>query len=386
MSSINIETLRSILTRSYQGRRILLTGHSGFVGGWLGAVLADGGAEVTGLSLPPSTENPSEPAPWTELERAISGDIRDLDLVTSVVRESRPEIIFHLAAQALVLPSYADPISTFATNVMGTAHVLEAIRLTDSVRACVVITSDKCYATSTGAHVEDDPLGGDDPYSASKGATEIVAHAYRSSFFSDGHAGVATARAGNIVGGGDWAEDRIIPDCVRAIAANRPIELRHPEATRPWQHVLDAVAGYLRLGDALLSDPLGTSDAWNFGPPETSAATVADVVEQLHEKWRAISPVVVPSPVLTASTTPPERTFLALDSSKARTRLGWSPLLDFASTMSWTARWYHNAISGHEGVLMTKTQINDYLSLDVASTARGEQAQSELRMEVANHE
>ena len=233
MTSTAGRSLSSILERSYQGRRVLVTGHNGFVGSWLSFVLANAGAEVTGLSLPAESGGLATALRLSETVDSIEGDITVLSTAQQVVAECAPEFVFHLAAQALVLPSYIGPVLTFATNVMGTVNVLDSIRRQPSVRSCVVVTSDKCYATADGTHVETDCLGGDDPYSASKAAAEIVAHAYRTSYFDHGQLALATTRAGNIIGGGDWAEHRIIPDYTRAIRDDFPVVLRRPDAIDP---------------------------------------------------------------------------------------------------------------------------------------------------------
>jgi len=355
-----------VIDRSYRGRRVFVTGHNGFVGSWLSFWLAQAGAEVVGLALAAQPGGAAEALGLDSVVTSIEGDVRDQTQVDELLRRHEPEIVVHLAAQALVIPSFEDPLGTLATNVMGTAHLLDAVRRQPSVRACVVVTSDKCYAVSAGAHDEDDPLGGEDPYSASKAAAEIVAHAYRSSFFAGSRVGVATARAGNIMGGGDWADHRIVPDCVRAVRAGKPVRLRHPEAVRPWQHVLDAVAGYLRLGDGLLIDPMANAEAWNFGPPSEVVATVGEVVAMLVARWRALGEDGVCDPVHEAHDPVPERSFLTLVSAKARSRLGWSQLLDLQATIDWTADWYHSvgAISSGDAVEVTTSQITHYLELD----------------------
>ncbi len=290
--------------------------------------------------------------------------MRDRDALAAVVRRCDPEIAFHLAAEALVLPSYEDPLRTFSTNVMGTANMLDVLRWQSGVRACVVVTSDKCYATAEGAHVETDALGGDDPYSASKAGAEIVTHAFRRSFFEPGQVGIATARAGNIVGGGDWSDHRIVPDFVRAAATGRGLELRRPEAVRPWQHVLDAVSGYLRLADALLADPIGHSEAWNFGPPPETATSVGDLVGQLGARWRELGGSDLSDPVTSSTPRADERSFLTLKSTKAAGALGWHQVLDLSSTVDWTVEWYWSTMHGSSGHVVTVAQLERYLALD----------------------
>jgi CDP-glucose 4,6-dehydratase len=360
------QSLGQVSDRSYRGRRVLVTGHNGFVGSWLSFWLAQAGAEVVGFALPAQPGGAAEALDLDSAVTSIEGDVRDRTQVEELIGGHEPEIVFHLAAQALVIPSFDEPLATLATNVMGTAHVLDAVRRQPSVRACVVITSDKCYALSAGAHEEGDPLGGEDPYSASKAAAEMVVHAYRSSFFAGSRVGVATARAGNIMGGGDWADYRIVPDCARAVIAGEPVRIRHPEAVRPWQHVLDAVAGYLRLGDGLLIDPTANAQAWNFGPPSEAAATVSEVVAMLFARWRALGETGVRDPEHEADSPVPERSFLTLVSDKARSRLGWLPLLDLQATIDWTVDWYHSvaAIESGNAVTVTTSQIARYLELD----------------------
>jgi CDP-glucose 4,6-dehydratase len=248
---------------------------------------------------------------------------------------------------------------------MGTAHVLEAVRHQSSVKACVVITSDKCYATASQAHKESDPFGGDDLYSASKGAAEIVIHAYRESFFRRSGIPVASARAGNIVGGGDWAEYRIVPDSVRAIQAGESVRLRNPAAIRPWQHVLDAIAGYLRLGDALVARGDEVAEGWNFGPHPDATVTVEQLVRSLITNWRNLGGKAK-DPTFESEVAISERDFLTLISSKAEARLGWRSLLNFESTMEWTAEWYFKANSREGATVVTDSQIARFLQLDVS--------------------
>jgi CDP-glucose 4,6-dehydratase len=350
-------------TSHYSGRRVLVTGHTGFVGSWLVAWLSDLGAAVMGLSLP---EDPDGAAGSNRRPgvREIAGDVREPPTFERWVADFDPEVVFHLAAQALVIPSYNEPLWTLETNVLGTAYVLDSLRRSRSVRSCVVITSDKCYATRPGAHSENDPLGGDDPYSASKAAAEIVAHAYRESFLASKGVGVATARAGNILGGGDFAKYRVIPDCIRAIEAGIPVELRHPNAVRPWQHVLDAVTGYLQLGAALMDDPVRFAQAWNFGPPKNEATSVDSLVRQFLTDWRNRGGDACEQ-VHTGDGAFGERETLILDSSKAQTMLGWSPLLNVSQTIGWTAEWYYEVFEHREAAAAaTSHQIARYMGLE----------------------
>ena len=307
-------------------------------------------------SLPAGTRLPPGPPPAPAT--AASG----------ALEASGAELVVHLAAQALVLPSYADPLGTFATNVMGTANLLDAVRAATSVRACVVVTSDKCYALGPAAHVESDHLGGEDPYSASKAAAELAAHAFRASF-APANGAVATVRAGNIVGGGDDAPDRIVPDWARALRAGVPLHLRPPGAIRPWQHVLEAVAGYLRLAAALLEDGAAFAEAWNFGPPAAAAATVGEFAALLVEACRARG-LAVPTPTTLGRPGPFERSVLTLDSAKAARRLGWRQVLDLAATAEWTVEWYAASLGrGFDPLAVTRTQIDRYLALEPGRAA-----------------
>jgi CDP-glucose 4,6-dehydratase len=370
VSASPFTALGSLVESTYRGKTILVTGHNGFVGSWLSHWLVRAGATVVGLSLPTV---PGGLADVTDLDRLVDArevDLRDLAAVRNVVEGTAPDMVFHLAAQALVLPSYEDPLATFATNVAGTGNLLEAIRYQPSVRACVVITSDKCYADGDRPHVEEDPLGGNDPYSASKAAAEIVTHSYRVSYFAADGVGVATARAGNIVGGGDWGAHRIVPDCMNAAAALRPLELRHPGAVRPWQHVLDAVAGYLRLGAALIDDPAGAGRAWNFGPDARASATVGDLVGSLLAAWTGLDGTEPPPPTQPGATTPHERAHLTLDSARSHKALGWTPLLSLSDTVEWTVEWYWSFLRdpGADPRTRTIAQIDRYQHLEGESS------------------
>lgn len=325
----------------WQGRRVLLTGHTGFKGAWLSLWLSRLGAEVHGLALDP----PSEPnlfdvaAVGPVLAADERGDIREAAMVERAVRNARPEVIFHLAAQSLVRESYERPLETLATNVMGTAHVLQSARAVQGLRAIVVVTTDKCYENREWVYPyrEVDPLGGKDVYSASKASAELVAASYRSSFYQQpAGAQIATARAGNVIGGGDWARDRLVPDCVRAFTLGKALELRYPEAVRPWQHVLDPLAGYLALAEALCrNDAVEYAQAWNFGPDLDSHATVAEVAREVASFWG-------PAAVTLASSQeqPHEASLLQLDSTKARTRLRWRPVWSLREALKASVEWY----------------------------------------------
>lgn len=327
----------------YYGKSVLVTGHTGFKGSWLALWLYELGAKVTGLALPPNTE-PSHfnLISLKDLINHREGDIRDMKTVRDVFEKAKPEFVFHLAAQSLVKDSYDDPKTTFDTNIGGTVNVLEAIRHCPSVKAAVVITSDKCYENKewVWGYRENDPMGGHDPYSASKGATEIVCAAYRRSFFDKNgrgpHPGFATARAGNVIGGGDWAKDRIIPDCIRALSKGEPIIVRHPNATRPWQHVLDPLSGYLLLAKRLFEDPEHFSGSWNFGPVESGQIKVIDLANKFVKTWGSGQINTPPS----EKSAPHEAYLLRLCIDKAVYELQWKPLLDSSAAIDWTVDWY----------------------------------------------
>lgn len=327
----------------WSGRRVLVTGHTGFKGSWLCMLLRHANADVLGYALQPHTE-PSlfEKADIEREIASITADILDLQKLTTIAQDYRPEIVFHMAAQSLVPTGYEQPVETFAVNVSGTVHLLEAMRNLAGVRAVVVVTSDKCYANQElqRGYREDDPLGGDDPYSSSKAAAEIVTAAYRSSFFLKTTTGIASARAGNVLGGGDWSPARLIPDVIRAIQGDRQLVLRYPTATRPWQHVLDPLNGYLMLAEHLYADHVEFARAWNFGPDAGDVRPVGEVVDRLVEIFDL--PVDVThddGPINKESLT------LLLDATDARTQLGWAPHLDLDTTLTWIAEW-HRALGG----------------------------------------
>lgn len=326
----------------WAGRRVLLTGHTGFKGAWLALWLHRLGARVTGLSLPPEGQTPLFDAAGVMalLDHRVV-DLRDAGAVAAQVREARPEIVLHLAAQALVRRSYAEPLATFATNVMGTAHLLEALRGVSSVRAVVVVTSDKCYENRewVWGYREGEPLGGHDPYSASKAATEMVAQAWSRAFLAEAGIGLASARAGNVIGGGDWAEDRLLPDLVRAFRRGEAAPIRRPDAVRPWQHVLEPLAGYLQLAQRLVDDAGTAAGAWNFGPADDDARPVREVADLAAHAWGPEAGwAVVGDPG------PHEAHWLKLDASKARQHLGWRPRLSLDEAVAWTVGWYRRFV------------------------------------------
>jgi CDP-glucose 4,6-dehydratase len=331
----------------YQGRSVLVTGHTGFKGGWLTLWLRQLGARVAGVALEP---NEMLPYPMTSSDAGVRShllDVRNFEALRSVFETHQPEIVFHLAAQPLVRRSYRDPIETYSTNVMGTVHVLEAVRRTPSVRALVNVTSDKCYENREwiSGYREEDALGGRDPYSSSKAACELVTAAYRASYFTDRSApAVATARAGNVIGGGDWGEDRLVPDIVRAITSGQKARLRNPDAVRPWQHVLEPVRGYLLLGARLAGrEGWQYASAWNFGPSMENAVPVRTLVAKLDAAWPGRLPGASPAE---ASGDPPEARVLRLDVSKAHRRLGFTPLLNLDESVALTVDWYRECLEG----------------------------------------
>ncbi|MDJ0907472.1 MAG: CDP-glucose 4,6-dehydratase [Woeseiaceae bacterium] len=339
----------------WRGRRVLVTGHTGFKGSWLSTWLVQLGADVTGMALEPYTD----PAMFSllgldqHLDSRIA-DIRDLAAVQAIVAASRPEIIIHMAAQALVRESYSTPVETFNTNVMGTAHVLEAARGADSVGAVVVVTSDKCYENRewVWGYRENDAMGGHDPYSASKGCAELVTTSYRQSFGD--RLPVASARAGNVIGGGDWADDRLIPDMVRAIEAGRPVEIRNPAAIRPWQHVLEPLSGYMMLAERVFEDGDRFAGAWNFGPAIGDTQPVSALVERLSRNFDALEWNV------DTGEHPHEAHFLKLDISKAVSELGYRPRVSLETALDWTAEWYQAYFDGQAMLDVTRRQIDAF--------------------------
>lgn len=353
------------------GRRVFLTGHTGFKGAWTSLALSALGARVSGFALAPADDRGVFAA--AGVERHVDhrlGDIRDYPLLAAAVAEARPEIVVHMAAQALVRLSYERPLDTYATNLMGTVNLLEAVRHTPTVRAVVVVTSDKCYAdTGDGrSHFESDPLGGDDPYSSSKACAEIATAAYRRSFFrGDRAVGIASARAGNVVGGGDWAPDRLVPDAMRAFTAGREVLIRNPRAIRPWQHVLDPVIGYLALAQRLAAGGEEFAGEWNFGPGDAGELSVAAVMDRLVCTWGAGAAWRHDD-----GPHPRETAVLKLDCSKAASRLGWRPLLDLDRAISLTTSWYRALAAGADMAAVTLAQIEEILELAIGSSSAGD--------------
>jgi CDP-glucose 4,6-dehydratase len=341
----------------WQGRRVLLTGHTGFKGSWLSLWLQSLGAEVAGFSLDiPTTPSLFELGHVEEGMRAMVGDIRDYEAVEAALAECEPEVVIHMAAQSLVRRSFADPRETYATNVMGTVNVLEAVRAKGDVRVVVNVTSDKCYENREWdwGYREDEPMGGHDPYSNSKGCAELVTAAFRRSFFHDGETRLASVRAGNVIGGGDWGEDRLLPDLMRAALAGETVPIRNPTAVRPWQHVLNPLSGYLTLAQALW-DRAELAGAWNFGPSDEDARPVSWIVDELGERW----PGGVRW-VRDEASNPHEAHHLKLDSSRARARLGWRPAWNLDAALDAIVGWYGAYADSRDLREVTLAQIAEF--------------------------
>jgi CDP-glucose 4,6-dehydratase len=342
----------------WRERRVLLTGHTGFKGSWLSLWLQSMGTTVRGVALEP----PTEPALFN-VARVAEGmdhriaDIRDFAAVQSLMREFQPDIVIHMAAQPLVRRSYEQPIETYATNVMGTVHVLEAARHVGSVKAIVNITTDKCYDNRewVWGYREDEPMGGHDPYSNSKGCAELVSSAYRKSFLRDAGIAMATARAGNVIGGGDWAPDRLIPDILHALQAQQPVLIRNPHAIRPWQHVLEPLSGYLLLAERLYRNGQADAEGWNFGPRDEDARPVQWIVEQLCKSWGSGA-----SWTLQQGNHPHEAGFLKLDISKARQRLQWTPRWSLETALGHITTWHRAWLHGQDMNAFCLNQIEQY--------------------------
>lgn len=350
----------------WRGKRVFLSGHTGFKGSWLSLWLQSLGAHVTGFALPPPTD-PSlfALANVEEGMQSVIGDIRHAELLINALREAQPEIVLHMAAQPLVRYSYQHPVETYATNVMGTVHILEAVRTVGGVKAVVNITTDKCYENRewVWGYRENEPMGGYDPYSNSKGCAELVTASYRSSFFNAADyarhgTAVATARAGNVIGGGDWAQDRLIPDILAAFEAGKAVDIRNPHAIRPWQHVLEPLRGYLSLAERLYNDGPAFAEAWNFGPNDDDARPVGWIVDALATRWGPDAQWVVDT-----QAHPHEATYLKLDISKARQRLHWQPALRLEAALDYIVAWAKQRRQGADMRAFTLQQIQDYQTL-----------------------
>jgi len=352
---------------AFKGKRVLVTGHTGFKGSWLSIWLHEMGAEVIGLGLDPYSgkDNYVLSGIGHKIKADLRADIRDGQRVKEIFQQYQPEIVFHLAAQPLVRLSYEIPVETYETNVMGSIHVMEAARVTDSVKVVVMITTDKCYENreQLRGYREDDPMGGYDPYSSSKGAAEIAISSWRRSFFHPSdygrkhHVAIASVRAGNVIGGGDWAKDRIIPDCIRALEADRPIEIRSPKAVRPWQHVLEPLSGYMLLAQKMWEQPTDYCEGWNFGPETDAVSTVWEVATRLTQRFGR--------GVLKDASDPDalhEANLLMLDITKAKSRLGWTPRLDALQTIDLVADWYMKYREQNVYQLCVE-EINTYLGI-----------------------
>jgi len=355
----DVEGLMPGAAETWRGRRVFLTGHTGFQGGWLSLWLAEAGAEVTGYALPPGTRpNLFDSARVAEGMASIIGDIRDLKALHAAMARAEPEVVIHLAAQPLVRRSYADPMETWSTNVIGTAHLLEAVRQTPSVKAVVNVTTDKVYENREWdrGYREDDTLGGYDPYSASKACAELVTGSYRRAFLKDGPP-VATLRAGNVIGGGDWAEDRLVPDLMRSFARGDATVIRNPHAIRPWQHVLEALSGYLAVAEKLFLGEPGFAEAWNFGPDSESERSVGWIADRMVAFWGEdarweLDPA--------AAAQPHEAGFLKLDSTKSRERLGWRPRWQIDDALKASVDWYRAYYKGGDARELTLGQLAAY--------------------------
>jgi CDP-glucose 4,6-dehydratase len=344
----------------WRSKRVLMTGHTGFKGSWLSLWLQSMGAELRGVALPP----PSFPALFDIARVGASmdhqlADIRDFDKVQALFSDFKPEIVIHMAAQPLVRLSYQQPVETYATNVMGTVHVLEAARHAGSVRAIVNITTDKCYENRewVWGYRESEPMGGHDPYSSSKGCAELVSSAYRKSFLQEAGIAMATARAGNVIGGGDWAQDRLVPDILAALQRQEPVQIRNPHATRPWQHVLEPLSGYLLLAERLYETGQADAEGWNFGPRDEDAQPVQWIVERLCAAWGSDA-----SWHLQPGEHPHEAHFLKLDISKARQRLHWAPRWSLDNALSHIIDWHQAWLAGNDMHAICLNQISQYQS------------------------
>jgi len=342
----------------WRGKRVLLTGHTGFKGSWLSLWLQDVGSDLYGLALaPPTQPNLFTAARVGDGMCSTLGDIRDFETVREAVEECNPEIVIHMAAQPLVRYSYRHPVETYAVNVMGTVHVLEAVRLAGSARVVINVTTDKCYENRewVWGYREDEPMGGFDPYSSSKGCSELVTSAYRRSFLADSGVGLASVRAGNVIGGGDWAEDRLIPDILRAFERERPAIIRNPGSIRPWQHVLEPLSGYLCLAEQMWDDPMRYAGGWNFGPRDDDVRPVAWIVDRLVQRWGHGA-----SWHHDGSSQPHEAAYLKLEISKARQHLGWAPRWSLELALDRIVDWHKAYLGGADIREKTIAQIEEF--------------------------
>lgn len=357
------------MTSFWKGKKVLLTGHTGFKGSWMTLYLEALGAEVTGLSMPPNTK-PSlfELARVAQDINSIEGDIRNFDHVLSVIQDCKPDIILHFAAQALVRLSYKQPLETYQTNIMGTVHLLEAVRHVSGTRVVLCVTSDKCYENQEKHHAyrEDDPMGGFDPYSSSKGCDELIISAYRRSFFSpetyNRHGvALASARAGNVIGGGDWASDRLVVDIMKAFLEKRPAYIRNPLSVRPWQHVLDPLNGYIKLVEKLWNNGPLFSGGWNFGPHGNDVRSVGWIVDRMAHLWGNGAHWLKDT-----GSHPHEAKLLMLDTSKAKHLLAWNPILNLEQSLEWVVQWYREYQRGSNLRDLTLEQISRYEELEAS--------------------
>lgn len=354
----------------WRGRKVLVTGHTGFKGGWLSHWLQHSGAEIVGVALdPPTNPNLFESSGVADGMLSLRQDIRDGDEMKRILADNRPEIVFHLAAQPLVRYSYRAPVETFETNVMGTLHILEAIRNIDTVRAAVMVTTDKCYENREWewGYREDEPMGGHDPYSSSKAAAELLIASYRKSYFPvdrlDQHGtAIASVRAGNVIGGGDWAEDRLVPDIVRGFIKNECVTIRNPRAIRPWQHVLEPLGGYLLLAERLVDDGAAYAQAWNFGPQDHDARTVRWIVEFMAEQWGEGARWTIDE-----RDDVHEATYLKLDCAKAHARLGWWPKWDLHAALAKVIEWHKAELRLDDLKSLCAQQIDEYTQCSTPS-------------------
>ncbi len=352
----------------WHGKAVLITGHTGFKGSWISLWLEEKGAQVIGYSLaPPSSPNFFEVGKIANGICSLNGDVRDLELLKSVIQNHQPEIIIHMAAQPLVRDSYKNPVETYQTNVMGTVNVLEAVRQTSCVKVVLIITSDKCYENREWlwGYREDEPMGGYDPYSSSKSCAEIVTAAYRRSFFSgskisDRGVAIATARAGNVIGGGDWGKDRLVPDIMRAVVQGKPVTIRFPHAVRPWQHVLEPLDGYLRLIEKLWEEGERFAGGWNFGPESNGCKPVSWILATLNELWKDGVKWEADENMFN----PHEAHYLKLDCSKAASLLGWRPKLDLYSALDLVVEWYAGFLSNEDMRELSKRQLARYEDIE----------------------